>query len=65
MAVFLGLLMFNYVNYIKKLQEDEYIDWDIKTVTAGDYTIEFFLDPEFYGDFVEKEMEAWNEECAK
>ena len=65
MAVFLGLLMLIYVNYIKKLQESRYLEWDVKTITAGDYTIEFALDPNFYGDFIEKEMEAWNEKCKK
>lgn len=61
----MGLFMFNYVNYIKKLQENDYIEWDVKTITASDYTIEFDLHPNFYNDFLEKEMEAWNEECKK
>ena len=63
LAVFMGLFMFNYVNYIKKLQENDYIEWDVKTITASDYTIEFDLHEDFYGDFIEKEMEAWNEKC--
>lgn len=61
----MGLFMFNYVNYIKKLQENDYIEWDVKTITASDYTIEFDLHPNFYNDFLENEMEAWNEECKK
>ena len=61
----MGLFMFNYVNYIKKLQENDYIEWDVKTITASDYTVEFDLHEDFYGDFIEYKMEAWNEECSK
>jgi len=40
-----------YYDYIKSYQSTSYVDWDVKTITAGDYTIEFDLDPETY--------EAW------
>lgn len=28
-----------------------FFTWDIKTVTASDYTIEFNIEPEFYADY--------------
>lgn len=31
-----------------------YIDWDVKTITAGDYTIEFNISKEFYKKFKKK-----------
>jgi len=43
-VVFLCLCTVNYVDYIKKLQENAYVEWDLKTITAGDYTVEFILD---------------------
>ena len=42
--VFICLSMINYVDYIKREQENAYVEWDVKTITAGDYTIEFILD---------------------
>lgn len=31
-----------------------YIDWDVKTITAGDYTVEFDIDEALYKQFLEK-----------
>jgi len=47
-AVFVSLFIINFLDYVKKIQENNYIEWDIKTVTAGDYTIEFDITPEFF-----------------
>ena len=52
-AVFLALFVINYIDYIKKTQENQYVEWDVKTVTAGDYAIEFDIAPEFFADFLE------------
>ena len=40
-AVFLALFLVNYIDYIRKISENDYVEWDVKTVTAGDYAIEF------------------------
>ena len=53
-AVFIALFVVNYLDYIKKSQENNYIDWDVKTITAGDFTIEFDLSREFWKDWQEK-----------
>ena len=47
-AVFIALFVINYVDYIKKTQENNYVEWDVKTITAGDYAIEFDIKPEFF-----------------
>jgi len=47
-AVFIALFVINYIDYIKKTQENNYVEWDIKTITAGDYAIEFDIQPEFF-----------------
>lgn len=43
-----------YLDYMKKIQENVYVEWDVKTVTAGDYTIEFDIEPSFFDDFLVK-----------
>lgn len=30
---------------------NQYVEWDVKTITAGDFTVEFDIAPEFYKDF--------------
>jgi len=50
----------NYLDYIKKIQENNYVEWDIKTITAGDYSVEFDISPEFFTDFVVKEFTQWS-----
>ena len=64
-AVFIALFVVNYLDYIKKSQENEYIEWDVKTITAGDYAIEFDIGPDFYKDYLEIQKEAWIDEAAR
>jgi len=37
-----------------------YVDWDIKTITAGDYTVEFSLDNLAYDMFLNKFYDSSN-----
>ena len=59
LIVFLCLFMINYLDFIKKIQENKYIEWDAKTITSGDYTVEFSLDPTFFQTWVDKEFLNW------
>lgn len=52
--------MVNYLDFVKKTSENDYLEWDLKTITAGDYTIEFDLDPLFFEDWVDKEYTKWS-----
>jgi len=47
-AVFIYLFTVVYYDYVKSVQMNNYVDWDVKTITAGDYTIEFDIDIETY-----------------
>jgi len=58
-AIFVALFVINYLDYMKKIQENDYVEWDIKTITAGDYTIEFDISADFFNDFVVKESTQW------
>jgi len=39
------------VEYIKSVQGNMFVDWDVKTISAADYTIEFRIHPEMYEHF--------------
>ena len=52
-AVFLALFIINYFDYIRKNQEFSYVEWDVKTITAGDYTIEFDIGPDFFDEWLD------------
>ena len=62
MTVFLALFIISYLDYIKKMQESAYVEWDVKTITAADYTIEFDLDPAFFEKWLDQEAETYLEE---
>ena len=59
MTVFLALFIINYFDYVKKNQEFSYIEWDVKTITAGDYSVEFDIDPNFFDEWLDKEAEGY------
>ncbi len=44
------------------MQESAYVEWDVKTITAADYTIEFDLDPAFFEKWLDQEAETYLEE---
>ena len=63
-AVFISLFIVNYLDYIKKVQINNYVEWDVKTITAGDFTIEFDIDPSFFEDYLTKVEAGWHEKAA-
>jgi hypothetical protein len=40
-----------YFDYIYSVQVNKYVDYDVKTITAGDYTMEFDIKIEQYHAF--------------
>jgi hypothetical protein len=48
LGVFVYLFVIIYVDYIKQVQKNKFIDFDVKTITAGDYSIEFDIDEDVY-----------------
>lgn len=51
--MFVYLFSMVYFDYIKTVESNKYVDWDVKTITAGDYSIEFDLAESTY-DFWKK-----------
>ena len=58
-AVFIATCIMNYLDFVKKNQELQYLNWDAKTKTAGDYTVEFKLPEGFYCKWVKLWSEYW------
>ena len=62
-VTFVALFVVNYLDYIQRLQEINYIEWDIKTLTSGDYTVEVDIGGHFYDNYRRLEQEKWFEKC--
>jgi len=53
-AVWIYLFVHISVEYIKSVQQNMFVDWDVKTISAADYTVEFRVTPEMYEYFQDK-----------
>ena len=51
-GVFIYFFVFNVFGYIESVQSLKYVDWDVKTVTAADYTVEFDIPSSMYIAFI-------------
>lgn len=61
-GVFIALFMIVYVDYIRSIQTSNFVEWDVKTITAGDYSVEFDITEAFYDAFVQARGKLENEE---
>jgi len=50
-AVFIYLFTVVYFDYIKSMQRTKFVDFDVKTITAGDYSIEFDISDAHFDNF--------------
>lgn len=48
LAVFVYLFTLNFFDYVRCVQENMFVDWDVKTITAGDYTVSFDINVGVY-----------------
>ena len=53
-GVFICLTFIITIYYLKKKGKFEYLKWDIKTITAGDYSVEYKITPKSYKYFMEE-----------
>ena len=58
--MFVYLFIIIYFDYIKTVQKNAYVDFDVRTITAGDYSVEFDLEVETYDNFKEKYFDENN-----
>jgi hypothetical protein len=52
LTIAIALYVSVFTDYIRQVAKNDFVEWDIKTVTSGDYTIEFDITDEFYDRFV-------------
>jgi hypothetical protein len=41
LGVFMYLFVLLFIEYISSVQENKYVDYDVRTITAADYSVEF------------------------
>jgi hypothetical protein len=60
----IGVLIYLFVHitieYIKSIQGNAFVEYDVKTCSAADYTVEFKIHPDMYDYFVDKYLDATN-----
>jgi hypothetical protein len=49
-----------YFDYIKSKESVNYVDWDVKTITGGDYSVEFDIGKGTYGRWKNKYYDERN-----
>lgn len=50
-GVALYLFAYTTIEYTKSVQKNMFVDWDVKTISAADYTVEFKITPDMYEYF--------------
>lgn len=51
-SVLIYLFVHITLNYLKKVQKNRFIEWDVKTISAADFTVEFSISPKQYDHFI-------------
>jgi len=59
-GVWIYLFVHVTIEYIKSIQSNSYVEWDVKTCSAADYTVEFRIEPEMYEYFQDKYLDETN-----
>lgn len=60
LVVFLYLFIHTKVEYVKSVQDNLYVEYDVKTTSAADYTCEFGITPDMYETFTNKYLDETN-----
>jgi len=56
-GVFIALFYIVFIEYVKKTQKNNFVEWDVKTLTAGDYTVEVDIPEAAYKEFLQRHCE--------
>ena len=52
MGVFVALFFVVFVDYISSVFKNSFVEWDVKTVTAGDYSCELDIPEAMWSTFI-------------
>jgi hypothetical protein len=50
-GVFIGVFYLLYMDYLSSIFKLAYIEWDVKTITAGDYSVEMTITNNMWNNF--------------
>jgi len=53
-VVGIALFLTVYTSYIEQIALNNFVEWDVRTLTAADYTVEFNMKERFYQKFIEE-----------
>ena len=59
-SVFVYLYTLVFFDYIETVEKTKYVDWDVKTITAGDYTVEIDLEAETFNHWKQNYFDETN-----
>ncbi len=54
-GVFIALFFVIYIDYVKSVAKNDFVEWDVKTITAGDYSVEMDISEDMWNNFVAAE----------
>lgn len=58
--MFTYLYVLVYLDYVKCVQMNEFVDFDVRTITAGDYSVTFDLEVDTYNKFKDRYFDKTN-----
>lgn len=53
-GVFIALFFVIFVDYISSVFKNSFIEWDVKTITAGDYSCELDIPKAMWDTFIKE-----------
>jgi len=57
MGVFISLFFVVYIDYLRNVFKNTFVEWDVKTITAGDYSVELDIPEQMYKNFLSKKYD--------
>jgi hypothetical protein len=57
-SVFIALFFVVFVDYINSVFKNAFIEWDVKTITAGDYSCELDISKEMWDTFLKEKYDV-------
>ena len=58
MGVFIALFFIIYIDYLRCIFKNQYIEWDVKTITAGDYSVELDITEKMWKTFLSQQYKS-------
>jgi len=52
LGVFIALFFVVFIDYLRSIFKNAYIEWDVKTITAGDYSVEIEITDSMWKTFL-------------